>query len=426
MIQDTQNQDQAIAPQKKKKTMRMLILAGVVATLTVLSAPSISFWYSSAAKIELEKLTIAKVQRGDLTRNISVSGKVVAANAPQLYSAEQGKVTLLVKPGESVEKNQVVASIDSPELSAIIEQQESTLQQLKIEHRRADLTDQEAQLNLEQQMNAALADLNVAKREFERADISYQINIVSKVDWLTKQDLKSNAERAYAHAQKRVELAKQKLQFEQKNRAFKVQKQALVLAELQRRQRALEIKAPVTGVVGNWLVEQKNQVAAHTPIMTIVDLSEYEAEIAVPEFYADELGLGLPVALTVAGQELNAKIVAISPEIKGNQVQVRAQIVAKDNQTIANLRQNQRVSAEIEFEKRLNTLYLKRGPFIGTNEGKHLYKVSQDNRAEKVSFRPGINNVEYIEILSGVNEGDRIIISDYQPFDRAELVQITQ
>ena len=423
MIQDTQSQDQLIEQPRKKNTWRWIAIALVGLTITLMSWSSISLWYGSAAKVELKDITIAEVQRGDLTRNVSVSGKIVAANAPQLYSSELGKVTLLVKPGESVTQGQIIATVNSPELKAIIEQQESTLEQLKIDNRRADLTDQESQLNLEQQMNAALAELNVAKREYERADISYEKNIVSKVDWLTKQDVQENAERSHTHAQKRVDLAKQRLEFEQQNREFKVQKQQLVLEELYRRRGALEIKAPVDGIVGNWLVEQKSQIAAHTAVMTVVDLTEYEAEIAVPEFYADELGIGLPVNLTVAGQHLTAEIIAISPEIKSNQVQVRAHITSTNN---ASLRQNQRVSAEIEFEKRLNTLFLKRGPFIGSNEGKHLYKLNQQGVAEKINFRPGINNVEYIEILSGAEQGDRIITSDYEDFNGANLVQITE
>ena len=423
MIKDTQNQDQLIANPPRKKWIPWFALVVITISISLMSWPSISMWYSSAAKVELSKITIAEVQRGDLSRNISVSGKVVAANAPQLYSSEQGKITLLVKPGEAVTAEQVVANVDSPELQAIVEQQKSTLEQLKIDNRRADLTDQEALLNLEQQMNAALSELKVTEREYQRADIAFGTNIVSEVEWLTKQDLQENAKRAYLHAQKRVDLARQRLEFEQKNRTFKVEKQQLVLEELYRRQRALDIKAPVNGVVGNWLVEQKNQVAAHTAIMTIVDLSEYEAEISVPEFYADELGIGLPVTLTVAGQVLPAEIMAISPEIKGNQVQVRAQITVAG---AANLRQNQRVSAEIEFEKKLNTLYLKRGQFIGSNEGKHLYKLNENGQAEKISFRPGINNVEYIEILSGVAQGDRIIVSDYEDFNGADVVQITE
>ena len=423
MIKDTQSQDQLITKQNHKKWIPWFALVVVTLSISLMSWPSISMWYSSAAKAKLSKITVAEVQRGDLSRNISVSGKVVAANAPQLYSSEQGQITLLVKPGEAVTAEQVVARVDSPELQAIVEQQKSTLEQLKINNRRADLTDQEALLNLEQQMNAALSELKVNEREYQRASIAFKTNIVSEVEWLTKQDLQENAKRAYLHAQKRVDLARQRLEFEQKNRTFKVEKQQLVLEELYRRQRALDIEAPVTGIVGNWLVEQKNQVAAHTAIMTIVDLSEYEAELSVPEFYADELGIGLPVTLAVAGQVLPAEIIAISPEIKGNQVQVRAQITSAST---ANLRQNQRVSAEVEFEKKQNTLYLKRGQFIGSNEGKHLYKLNENGQAEKIRFRPGINNVEYIEILSGVAQGDRIIVSDYEDFNGADVVQITE
>ena len=174
MIQDTQNQDQVIDKRNGKKWMPWFVALTITLIISLISWPSISMWYNSAARVELSKLTIAEVQRGDLSRNVSVSGKVVAANAPQLYSSERGKVTLLVKPGEAVSLDQVVARIDSPELRAIVNQQESTLEQLKIENRRADLTDLESQLNLEQQMNAALAELKVAEREYQRADISFE------------------------------------------------------------------------------------------------------------------------------------------------------------------------------------------------------------------------------------------------------------
>ena len=423
MIQDTQSQDQQITKRKSNKVKYGLISLALISVFVLVSYPSISMWYDGTPRVEQSKITTAKIQRGELTRNISVSGKIVAANAPQLYSAEQGKINLLAKPGETVELGQVVAEVSSPELKSLVEQQESTLEQLKIDNRRAELADLEAQLNLEQQMNAALSALNVANREYQRADISFTKNIVSEVDWLEKKDALGATKLAYTHAEKQVKLAEKRLQFEQQNRQFHVKKQELVLVELQRRLSELAIKAPVSGVVGNWLVAQKNQVAAHTAVMTIVDLSEYEAEIAVPEFYADDLGIGLPVSLTVAGQNLTAKIIAISPEIKANQVQVRAEI--STNGAIS-LRQNQRVSAQIEFEKRLNALFVKRGSFIGTNEGKYLYKLTANNLAEKVMYTAGINNVEHLEILSGLQEGDEVIISEYDDFNGANQLYINE
>jgi HlyD family secretion protein len=225
-------------------------------------------------------------------------------------------------------------------------------------------------------------------------------------------------------------LAKERLIFESQHREFLVKKQQLILDELLRRHQALVIQAPVNGVVGNWLVAQKNTIAANTAIMTIVDLSQYEAELNVPEFYADDLGLGLIVAMKIAGVEVNGQIIAISPEIKGNQVTVRAKINTSVNDETNNtinsiqLRQNQRINARIEFEKKSNVLMVKRGAFIGSLGGKFAFKMNSEDSAEKIAINTGTNSVDYVELTAGVNEGDTLIISDYQKFNGAQQLHI--
>jgi HlyD family secretion protein len=422
MIAGTQSQDEEIRASKKSIPKKLVAVLATLALVTYLVLPSITQWYSSIPSVKDNTLTSAAVIRGELIRDVSVSGKAVAANAPQLYSTEVGKITLIARPGEAVEKDQVVAQLISPELDALIKQQESTLDQLTINANRGGLEDKEAQLDLESNMNNAQSLLNVAKRERQRAEIAYEKEIISEVDWLKSQDALLDAERFYQHATKRVELAKERLTFEKKHRQFLVQKQQLILDELKRRHEALDIKAPVAGVVGNWLVAQKNSIAANTAIMTIVDLSEYEAELSVPEFYADDLGLGLSVAMQVSGVEVSGEIIAISPEIKSNQVKVRAKLTS---QTGIQLRQNQRINARIEFEKKPNVLMVKRGAFIGSLAGKYAFKKVDENTAIKVAITTGVSNVDYIELIQGVVEGDQIIISDYQDFNNAEQINIT-
>lgn len=422
MIEGTQSQDESINVAKKAMPKQLIAIIVVLAFITYATLPSIKQWYSSTPSVESNTITLSPVIRGDLIRDVSVSGKAVAANAPQLYSTEVGKITLLARPGEAVKQHQVVAQLFSPELDAMIKQQESTLEQLTINANRGGLEDKEAQLDLESNMNTAQSTLNVAKRERQRAEIAHKKQIISEVDWLKSQDTLSDAERFYQHAKKRVELAKERLTFEKKHRQFLVQKQQLILDELKRRHEALNIKAPVAGVVGNWLVAQKNSIAANTAIMTIVDLSEYEAELSVPEFYADELGLGLNVAMQISGVEVSGEIIAISPEIKGNQVKVRAKL---SSQKGIQLRQNQRINARIEFETKPNVLMVKRGPFIGSLAGKFAFKKVDENTAEKVAIATGVSNVDYIELTQGVIEGDQIITSDYQDFNNAEQINIT-
>lgn len=384
--------------------------------------PALTQWYSSIHSIKADTLTIASVIRGDLLRDVAVSGKAVAARAPQLYSTEQGQITLLVKPGEAVSQNQIVASLESPELQATLEQQESTLEQLTISASRGELEDKEAQLALERDMNTAQSKLNVAVREMQRAEIAYKKKIISEVDWMKSQDVLADAEQDFKHAKMRVELAKARLKFESQHRQFLVQKQQLIVNELKRRRQALDIKAPIGGIVGNWLVDQKNSISANTAIMTIVDLSEYEAELSVPEFYADELGLGLVVSMKINGIDVKGDIISISPEIKGNQVAVRARIMSEN---LTQLRQNQRINARIEFEKKHDVLMIKRGAFLGEFAGEFAFKKVDDNTAQKIAIATGNSSVDFIELLSGVNEGDQLIVSDYQQFIDAEHINIT-
>ena len=422
MIADTKSQDETILAATRSFPTKLILTLLVILTLLYVAFPTVSQWYSSIPSVDSNNLTIASVIRGDLVRDVAVSGKAVAANAPQLYSTEEGQINLLAKPGESVIQNQIVARLVSLELEALIKQQESTLEQLSINSNRGILEDKVAQLDLERNMNTAQSALNVAKREKQRAEISFGKQIISEIDWMKSQDTLADASLSFQHAKKRVDLAQERLEFERKNRDFLVKKQQLILNELVRRHSALDIKAPLSGVIGNWMVAQKNTIAANTAIMSIVDLSEYEAELSVPEFYADDLGLGLTVVMQISGQQISGEIISISPEIKANQVKVRAKLTSPIS---IQLRQNQRINARIEFEKKSNVLMLKRGAFMGSLAGKFAFKRQDDNSAKKIAITTGMTSVEYVELTSGVTEHDRIIISDYLDFAQAQQIIIT-
>jgi len=421
MIAGTSSQDEVVVSNNKPKVHKVLISLLVLCGLSYIAFPTLSQWHSAIPTIDAKSIQINTITRGDLVRDVVVSGKAVAANAPQLYSTEIGKITLLAKPGEAVEANQIVAKLVSPELDALIKQQQSTLEQLSISANRGVLADKEAQLDLESNMNSAQSTLNVAKREFQRAEISFAKQIISEVDWLKSQDAVTDNQRLFEHAKKRVAFAKERLHFEKQHRQFLVQKEKLILEELTRRHQALDIRAPVTGVVGNWLVAQKNTISANTAIMTIVDLSEYEAELSVPEFYADDLGLGLEVSMKIAGETIRGVIIAISPEVKANQVTVRAKIAKAEG---IQLRQNQRINARIEFEKKENVLMVRRGAFMGSLGGNFIFKLAEDNYANKTAVTTGASSVDFIEILSGVEAGQQVITSDYGDFSQAVQIYL--
>ena len=165
----------------------------------------------------------------------------------------------------------------------------------------------------------------------------------------------------------------------------------------------------------------KNTIAANTAIMTIVDLSEYEAELSVPEFYADDLGLGLEVSMKIAGETIRGEIIAISPEVKANQVKVRAKI---GKAVGIQLRQNQRINARIEFEKKEDVLMVRRGAFMGSLGGNFIFKLGEEHYADKTAITTGASSVDFIEIVSGIEAGQQVITSDYGDFSKVAQIYL--
>ncbi|SFC05826.1 efflux RND transporter periplasmic adaptor subunit [Pseudoalteromonas denitrificans] len=421
MITNTYSQDEVVEKKQLKFKFKYFTISVFILVISVLSFPSLSNWYFGIQSIDQTSLLTAKVFKGELIRDVAVSGKLIAANAPQLFSPEIGEITMLSKPGDKVTKGQIVAQLKSPELISLIKQNTSHLNKLKIDASRGALKDDEAQLDLERSLDEAKVRLNAAKRENKRSQLSFNKQVISELDFEKTKDELLEANLIHQHAQKRVLLARKRLKFENQTRQFEVKQQEIILEELIRRKNSLNIKASVAGIVGNWLVEQKERVADSQALMTIVDLSKYEAQLNVPEFYADDLGIGLKVNLTVAGKKLKGKLSAISPEINNSQVQIR--ITINDTDAI-NLRQNQRVNATIEFERKSNVLMVKRGAFLKAGGSKSVFKIIDDT-AMKQPISVGISSVEFIEILSGLKENDELIISDHSDFIAQEHIKLT-
>jgi len=421
MINGTDGQDEVISKISNKKPWKKIAISSVVVIgLAWVSLPILSQWVGGVPSIELQSISQATVIKGTLIRDVAVNGKLVAANAPTLYSSESGQVTLLAKPGDIVEQDTIVATILSPELQSSIKQANAKLEQLRIEVSRGELSGSETQLDLERSLDTAKVRLNASNRELTRAELSFKKQVISQLDLVTTNDAKLESELLYKHAEKRVELAKKRLEFENKTREFSVRSQQLIVDELLRRAELLNVRAPVSGVVGNWLVQKKERVTNAQAIMTIVDLSQYEAELSVPEFYADDLGLGLDVQIKISGKSLIGKVISVSPEVNANQVMVRVSVESTDD---IKLRQNQRLNARIEFEKKDNVLMLKRGSFLASHGGRAAYVITNE-LAQRQPITVGSQSVDFVEITSGLKAGDKIIISSTKTFDEFPAVSL--
>jgi HlyD family secretion protein len=409
MIKDTSATDIEMTSTKSNK--RNWILLAILGLVIALSANAFMRTPSAGRSIDRASVQVGMLEVGDLVRDVLSSGRIVAANAPQLYSPEQGFVNLAVQAGDAVSIGQVLATVDSPELQNELKQQRSEMERLQGELARQELDARRQTLQLTKSVDLAQVDLQAAQREERRAQASIVNNLISQIDLEKAVDDLARAKLTYKHAKEEVALAKDTLAFELDSARSTVSRQALVVEELNRKISELNIVATVNGVVGNLLTQQRSLVSKNQALMTLVDLSAYEAELNVAESYANELSLGMDVEVTLGGNTLMGKLSGISPEVTNREVTTRVRFDQKD---IQGIRQNQQVTARILLENKSQVLKVRRGSFMQAG-GFVAYKVEGDI-ATKVPIQIGATSMREIEILSGLDANDEIIISNYAEF----------
>lgn len=413
MIQGTEQQDIVIPRTANKKWLRYLPASAIFTlSATLLLAFFHSVGESASLVLPRAQMQIATVQRGDLVRDIAVQGRIVAANAPTLYSQETGQVQLFKQPGESVTIGDLLATISSPALQNDLQQQQAVLAGMQSDAERAVLAAREQQLDIEQVMNNAQVNLMAARRELQRATQSIEMGVIRQLDFDIAKDNLSKAELEFDHAKRKVDLAKDKLAFEQTSRQQEIHRQQLVVTELERKVSALNITAPVNGQLGNWLTEQQSHVLPGQPLLTVIDLSRYEAELAVPESYARDLAPGQQVEIQLGNQQLSGEISTVAAEVRNNQVTARVRFAETDSNQ---LRQSQRLTARVILEHKANVLKIARGDFVSSGGGRQAYQLIGDQAVRK-TVELGALSVQWVEILEGAEEGEQWVISNLTEF----------
>jgi HlyD family secretion protein len=422
-MRNTSGQDRVI--EKNALPYRKTIL-GVTTTIVMGIAlfyawPSLTRLFSADQTISQAQLRFAKVPVGDLQRDVSVQGKVIAANSPTLFAPSSGIVSLQIKAGNKVQKGQVLASIYSPELTNMLSQEESTYDQVAIEVGRHRIQIKSSLLNNQQAIELALVNLEASKVEKNRAEISIKSSLISQRELEEKVATFKRATLAYRHALQNHQLQKESMEFDLKSKQSQLERQEFVVTDLRRQVANLSIISPTDGIIGSVNIREKDTVILNAPLLTIIDLSIFEVEVKIPENYADDLGIGLKTEINFNGQTHMGEVTAISPEVFEGQVVGRIRFKQAD---LAGLRQNQRVTARVLIESKENVLKVKRGAFVESGGGRIAYVVKNQS-ATKRSIQLGARSLGEVEVLSGLEQGDEIIISSISQFNASELISIT-
>src|ERR1700727_1670750 len=303
MLRDTSGQDRVIERAslwKRHRTLLALVLAAVIVLGILLT---FLLRYSGAgASVDRSRLSIATVERGSFIRDIAADGQVVAAVSPTLYANALGTVTLKVHAGDSVAKGQVLAVVDSPDLTAKMSQEEATLVSLRLDWQRSTLDAEHKLSQLRDAFNQAEVDQKTAQRERDRSRKAFELGSYSELQALRAEDALEKAQFAFQQAKSLYDDQPKQNRFDIDSKKALLDRQQFMVDDLKRQVDGLNVKSPVDGQVGQVQVADRASVAKDAPLLTVVDLCALEVEIKVTESLARDLRSGMTADLEGGGR----------------------------------------------------------------------------------------------------------------------------
>jgi len=420
VIRDTSTMDRVV--ERPTRSRRLVLVAIVVAVVAVvaLALPAARRWMSSERTVDASQLRFGTVTRGDLVREVEVEGNVVAAFRPTLTSPARGTARVEVQAGQTVAKGQVLVRVESPEADNKLEQQRSAMLAAEADLERQRILARQSAERRQQEVELLQVQLDAAKRAMARAQKTRDEGLLNAVDYEKAQDdVKVTAMRLEA-AQKDAALDGETTTFDVRNKGAEVDRQRLLVADLQRQVDELQVRSPVAGLVSKVAVEDRDSVTQGQPLVGVVDLSQLQVEVFVPESYAPDIRPGTPAVISIDGADWRGELQSLSPEVEGSRVRG---VVAFSGKTPPGLKQSQRLSARLILETRHGVLKVPRGPFFEALGGRQAYVVD-DDVAVKTPIQVGAVSVTELEIQSGLREGQQIVLSDPTPFGGADRVML--
>lgn len=425
MIAEPTRTDQPLAPAGHRAARWRRHASWALGLATALVAGGAAWWAWAGAEpgVQRSALRLAPVALGTLVRDAQVTGRTVAAASPTLVAPAAGYVTLAVQAGDAVQRDQVLARIESPELTAERSREAATLAELQAELGRQRIRAQQQRAQAERDAAEAQLAQRAAVRDEVRLREACGQGVVSPAECSRIQDALQAAEIRSLHAGRAAALATQDADFGVQSLAQRLARQQGVLAELERRVQALQVRSPVDGLVGTLAVAPAANVAANAPLLTVVDLSRLEAELQVPEQLAEDLTPGLAVELRIGAVTARGTLLSIAPEVQRSQVLARVRF---EGEQPAGLRQNQRLSARVLIEERPGVLLLPRGPFVEAQGGHQAWVLdSTDPRyALRRPIALGALGVAQVEVKSGLQPGEQVVIAGTELLGEARRVRL--
>ena len=398
--------------ERKRIDKRVLIGGGAAGVLLLI----LIFWLfapsADSLTVSRNRLAISTAQPGTFEDFLPVRARVTPLVTVYLDAVEGGRVEKkLVEDGAQVTQGQMLAVLSNAEL------QLSTLEkQAEVEQQLNNMRSQE--LALTQTRNSNLRDLNQAETDLAKARRQYDLykpladrGFISKKSVNdTKDDLDYQSKRLAILKQSIAQTeALQSSQLSQLRAASSSLNSSMGVAQDSLGQ--LNIRAPVTGELSGFDIQLGQSLQQGERIGQIDSAGANKLQADVDEFYLGRVAVGQTASADIEGKTYRLKVAKVYPQVRNGQFQVDLVFVGP---APASVQRGQTIQAKLTIGDSSKALLIPNGAFFNDTGGNWVFVVdSSGNGASRRQVQLGRRNADFIEVLGGLQPGERVITSSY-------------
>lgn len=393
---------------KKGLLIAVLLLSAVIIFLLFFRKSGIPSFFAS----DIQKDNISVVDRGQVYIPIDAIGIVEPENEVIILSPLNTIVRKINKePGSRVKQGEVIIELDDKPTRDEIEQISDQLEVKSNSLERSKLEGQMARIDLD--YNLEVKKLRIASIKAQLADEEQLLSVggisSAKIDE-TKQNLVL-AEKDLAMVQKKNAIRLKQMKTEETGLNLQIGIQQKQLADKMEMLGKLNIKAPSDGIILSISGKEGEKVGNDKMLITLSDLTTFKIKGLIEEKFSEFVKTGNPVFIFAENEKLVGTIGNVTPTVADNKIHFNIHL---ENSSNSKLIPNQTVKLQVLKSIKNEVIRISANNDFKANSEQTVYVLDSGNVIPRtVMF--GVKGSEYQEVISGLNEGEKVILSD-SPF----------
>lgn len=362
-------------------------------------------------RVDRTTLSIETVQQGTMEVRVSANGQLLSKRIEQLAAQVAGRVARAdVKPGALVKSGDVLVELTNPQLTASAEEAQSAWEGASAELQAAEAELQTNMLNQEVVLTQVKFNAEKAQAKADADAALLRAGLISGVEARRSQLDLAQLRETYGIEASRLKKLRDNIQVQLAVKRSRVAQVARALERARTQAADLKIVAGINGIVQAISVEAGQQLQPGSPIGRIAQQDALYAELRVPAREATEVRAGQQVAVDTRNGVMKGIVTRVDPGVTDGTVAVDVDL---QDALPAGARPQLPVEGIIYISRLPNTLYVGKPAYVKNDAAVTVYKLDPAGRyATRATVRTGKVSLNYMQVLGGLQAGDRVITSE--------------